>query len=169
MSVTERELLRYEPGFYVTGGTLPHDAPCYIRRKADDELYDGIRRGELCFLLTSRQMGKSSLMVRTAARLRAEGTSVVVLDLTTVGRSLSLEQWYRGLLSRIGDQLDLEEELDKFWREHSFLGPLQRWMSAVRGGPLARCPDRLSGFIQHVGLLWAPPVPTHEVITALRA
>src|SRR5258708_15656827 len=169
MSVTERELLRYEPGFYVTGGTLPHDAPCYIRRKADDELYDGIRRGELCFLLTSRQMGKSSLMVRTAARLRAEGTSVVVLDLTTVGRSLSLEQWYRGLLSRIGDQLDLEEELDNFWREHSFLGPLQRWMSAVVGVVLARCPDRLVVFIDELDVIRGLPFPTDEFIAAIRA
>jgi WD40 repeat protein len=169
MSVTEYELLRYEPRFYVTGGTLPHDARCYIRRRADDELYEGIQRGEFCYLLTSRQMGKSSLMVRTAARLRAEGTSVVVLDLTTLGRSLSLEQWYRGLLSRIGAQLGLEEELDTFWRDHSFLGPLQRWMAAVHGVVLDRCPERLVVFIDELDVIRGLPFPTDEFIAAIRA
>jgi hypothetical protein len=41
-------------------------------------------------------MGKSSLMVRTAARLREEGVGVAVLDLTAIGQNLSAEQWYGG-------------------------------------------------------------------------
>ena len=28
--------------FYVTGGTLRYDAPSYVARRADDELYDGL-------------------------------------------------------------------------------------------------------------------------------
>ena len=61
-------------------------------------------------VLTARQMGKSSLMVRTANRLREEGVNVAVLDLTAVGQNLTLVQWYRGLALRIGQQLELEEE-----------------------------------------------------------
>lgn len=61
--------------FYVTGGTLPRDAPSYVTRRADDELLDGLRAGRFCYVLTSRQMGKSSLMVRTATRLRQEGAT----------------------------------------------------------------------------------------------
>jgi hypothetical protein len=41
-------------GFYVTGGTLQHDAPSYVERKADTDLYEGLTRGELCYVLTSR-------------------------------------------------------------------------------------------------------------------
>jgi hypothetical protein len=78
--------------FYVTGGTLRQDAPSYVERQADKDLYDGLNRGEFCYVLTSRQMGKSSLMVHTAARLREAGVSVVVLDLTAVGQNLSAEQ-----------------------------------------------------------------------------
>lgn len=52
--------------FYVTGGTLPQDAPSYVERRADRDLFDGLLKGEFCYVLTSRQMGKSSLMVRTS-------------------------------------------------------------------------------------------------------
>jgi hypothetical protein len=111
---------------------LHADAPSYVERRADRELFDALQRGEFCYVLTSRQMGKSSLMVRTAVRLRQEGVRVAVLDLTGLGQNLTAEQWYEGLLGEIGRHLDMEDELDDFWEEHERLGPLHRWMRAVR-------------------------------------
>jgi AAA domain-containing protein len=124
-------------GFYVTGGTLPPGTPSYVPRRADTELYEGLLRGEFCYVLTSRQMGKSSLMAHTAARLRQEGLAVVVLDLTAVGQNLSADQWYGGLLRHVGRQLDpsgdLEEELDDRWfAQEERVGPLERWMRALQ-------------------------------------
>ena len=90
-----------ESTFYVTGGTLRHDAPSYVERQADKDLLDGLLKDEFCYVLTSRQMGKSSLMVRTASKLREQGVSVVVLDLTAIGQNLTPEQWYDGLVLRM--------------------------------------------------------------------
>src|ERR1044071_9503667 len=122
-----------ETGFYITWGTMPHNSPSYVERRADHDLYDALTRGEFCYVLTARQVGKSSLMVRTAARLRQEGANVALLDLTVIGQNLTPEQWYSGLLATPGEQLGQEEELWEYWQEHTHLSPLQRWIGAIRG------------------------------------
>jgi len=98
-----------EATFYVTGGTLGAGALCYVERRADRDLLEALRIGEFCYVLTSRQMGKSSLMVRTAVKLREAGIHVIALDLTAIGLNLTAEQWYDGLVMRMGRHLRLED------------------------------------------------------------
>jgi WD40 repeat protein len=160
--------LSLEPNFYVIGGTLDRDAPCYVERCADHQLYDHLRQGQFCYALTSRQMGKSSLMVRTAARLRGVGIGVTILDLTAIGQNVSAEQWYRGLLDLMGQQLELEEELLEFWREQRHLGPLQRWMRAIREIVLPRYPGQVVIFVDEIDAVRSLPFSTDEFFAAIR-
>jgi hypothetical protein len=143
--------------FYVTGGTLRADARSYVERQADRDLHESLSRGEFCYVLHARQMGKSSLMARTAARLRREGVTVATLDLTAIGQNLSPDQWYGGLLRSLGDRLDpsgvLGDELEAFWWEQERLGPLQRWMSALREIVLPRAPERLVIFVDEIDVV----------------
>ena len=154
--------------FFVAGGTLRRDAACYVSRDADELLYSSLARGEICYVLTSRQMGKSSLMVRTAARLREKGFSVPVLDLTGLGQNLSSEQWYNGLLERIGQQLELEDELEEFWHDHRHLGPMNRWMDAITDIVLPRCPGNVVIFVDEIDAVRSLPFCADEFFAGIR-
>ena len=165
MSATQ---ISFEPSFYIVGGTVERDAPCYVQRRADNDLYDGLQQGKFCYVLTSRQMGKSSLMVRTAARLREEGVGIAVLDLTAIGQNLSAEQWYDGLLTQIAQQLDLDDELEEFWAAHPKLGPLQRWMQAIRQVVLPRYVSRVVIFVDEIDAVRSLPFSTDEFFAGIR-
>jgi|SRR5579871_1762901 len=118
--------------FYIAGGTLDPEAPSYIERRADRQLLAGLLSGEFCYVLDTRQVGKSSLMGRAKARLQEQGVKVAALDLTRLGQTLTVSQWYYGLLVDLGGHLGLRDPLRAFWQQNQELGPMQRWLEAVR-------------------------------------
>jgi hypothetical protein len=115
------------PEFYVPGGALNPDAPSYIARAADQELPRAILAGEYCYILTPRQMGKSSLMYRTADALKRQNIRSVTIDLTGIGTSVTEEQWYLGHLLRITKDLKLAIDYLAWWHANSHLGAVQRF------------------------------------------
>ncbi len=155
--------------FFVAGGTLAPDAPSYVERRADTELFDALLNREFCYVLTSRQMGKSSLIVRTASRLDATGARVAVLDLTALGQNLTMEQWYGGLLFQLGQRLGIEEELIQIWRNRRDLGPLQRWFFCVTSGLLPRISGPVIIFIDEIDVVRSLLFPTDELFAGIRA
>jgi TolB-like protein len=154
--------------FYVTGGTLRYDAPCYVERQADRDLFANLIQGEYCYVLTSRQMGKSSLMVRTASRLRQQGIQVATWDLTAIGQNLTPEQWYDGLIVSLGRQLHLEAELDSFWLRQERLGPVQRLCLAIQEVALRQSPAKLIIFVDEIDAVTSLPFSTDEFFAAIR-
>ena len=53
---------------FQSGGTL-REGSIYVKRPADTELLEALLRGEFCYVLAPRQIGKSSLLVRTEQQL----------------------------------------------------------------------------------------------------
>jgi hypothetical protein len=124
-----RDGLKPGADFYVDGGTLRADAPSYIRRQADRELYEHILKGDFCCVLTPRQMGKSSLMIRTAHRLKKEGIRTAIIDLTQIGtekEKTSADKWYYGIAYRMVRELDIKIKLSDWGQEREKLPALQR-------------------------------------------
>ncbi len=154
--------------FFVVGGTLRRDAPSYIERVADQTLYHALQAGEICYLLTARQMGKSSLMVRTAARLRDNGARVAVLDLTSLGQNLTAEQWYNGLIERAGQQFRLEDEVEDCWHRFPQLGPMRRFMRVLYDVVLPMREERVVIFVDEIDAVRSLPFSTDEFFAGIR-
>jgi len=159
--------------FFVAGGALKANEGCYVIRQADSELLAALRAGEYCNVLDSRQVGKSSLLSQTAAQLRQDGFSVAVLDLTEVGQNVTVDQWYYGLLKRIGEQIGRSNELMTCWRclrEQEDLGPLQRWATAIQEAALSKIKSRLIVFVDEIDFVrsLSNSISTDEFFTGIR-
>ncbi len=121
---------------YHVGGTLPPDSHSYVYRAADEKLYQYLKAGEFCYILNSRQMGKSSLRVKTMQRMQKEGFICLGIDMTEIGSiNITDEEWYAGLLDSLINGLEIVNiflkqgnfDLNDWWEEHYLLSPLQRF------------------------------------------
>ncbi|MGB7377502.1 MAG: AAA-like domain-containing protein [Rivularia sp. (in: cyanobacteria)] len=115
--------------FYQIGASLPIDAPSYVQRQADEEFYQKLQAGKFCYVLNSRQMGKSSLRVQTMQRLQKEGTICAAIDLTGIG-NVNQQQWYGGIVYNLSESCQLEDKFDfdwqEWWQKHqTVLSPVQ--------------------------------------------
>jgi adenylate cyclase len=143
------------PSFeYQVGGSLDGDAPSYVTRQADAVFYEALHAGQFCYVLNSRQMGKSSLRVRTMRRLQQAGKTCVFIDLTGIGcLDITEEKWYAGFVYSLISGCDLASAFpwQKWWREHrEFLSPVQLLRAFLEEVLLTEIPGDMVIFVDEI-------------------
>ncbi|MFM7327085.1 MAG: AAA-like domain-containing protein, partial [Nodosilinea sp.] len=117
MAIISRSDSMVNPSPYTVGGTVQaNQAGLYLTRQADTELLQLCQQGSFAYVLTPRQMGKSSLMIRTAEQLMAAGTQAVIIDLTQIGTGVTADQWYIDFLDLVASQLYLSIDGRAWWQ-----------------------------------------------------
>ena len=135
---------------YTVGGTVQAGGGIYIKRRADDELLELCRQGEVVLVLSSRQVGKSSLMVRTAQQLEANQIHSVIIDLSAIGTQVSEDEWYLGILNEIDTSLYLTTDIFTWWADHAQLGQAQRLIRFFRDVMLQEVNGRVVLFFDEI-------------------
>jgi WD40 repeat protein len=162
------------------GGALPLEDPTYVVRNADGELYQALRNREFCYVLNSRQMGKSSLRVRVMQQLKADGMTCGVVDLSAMGTESTESAWYKGLAYRImrnfraaksGKKVRGEAPFDwrQWWHDHDFLSPVQQLAELIQAVLLATVEGEIVIFIDEIDSVLSLGFSTDDFFAWIRS
>jgi hypothetical protein len=91
----------------------------YVKRNTDDIALAAIaRQGVTITIKAPRQMGKSSLLIRTMAEARKLGKRVAFLDFQLFDKATlnNADQFYRQLCAVLTDRLEMPDRLADFWK-----------------------------------------------------
>jgi subtilisin-like proprotein convertase family protein len=139
--------------FFSVGTPLHAVKAGYVKRRADDQLFEAIVAGRYAHVIAPARSGKSSLVAATAARLEANGFNVAILDLNQIGeREAGSDpgRWYYSIAYRILRQLRIRYDLQAWWQDKSILGNRQRLLEFYNEIVLQFVQERIAIFVDGI-------------------
>lgn len=157
---------------YQVGGSLSVNDPTYIERQADVDLHKALLDGELCYVLTSRQMGKSSLRLRTRHRIETSAhCRCAAIDMTRIGsENITPDQWYQGIAFDLLRSLRLYRVVDlpAWWAEQN-LSPVQKLSQFFEDVVLKKFPEEnIFIFIDEIDSVQSLKFPVDDFFALVR-
>jgi len=157
--------------FFSVGPPLHAVKPGYVRRAADDFLYQTLVAGNYAHIIAPDRTGKSSLIAATSARLQNNGFKVAVLDLSQIGErdgASDAGRWYYSIAYRLLRQLRLKVDLQTWWQDNSILSNRQRLVEFFADVILQNIQERIVVFVDEIQYLADLPFDEH-LLASIRA
>lgn len=139
--------------FFSVGAPLHAVRAGYVRRRADDLLYEALVAGHYAHVIAPDRSGKSSLIAAVAARLEANGFNVAILDLDQIGirdAGSDAGRWYYSVAYRILRQLRIRFDLQSWWQDKAVLGNRQRLLEFYNEIVLRFVQERIVIFVDGI-------------------
>lgn len=139
--------------FFSVGTPLHAVRAGYIRRGADDVLYETVVSGRYAHVIAPDRSGKSSLVAAIAARLENNGFKVAILDLEQIGvrdAGTDAGRWYYSVAYRLLRQLRIRVDLQSWWQDKSILSNRQRLVEFYSEVLLRNVHERIVVFVDEI-------------------
>ena len=157
--------------FFSVGTPLHAVRAGYIRRRADDMLYEAVVGGRFAHVIAPDRSGKSSLIAATSARLENNGFHVAVLDLEQIGDrdgGTDAGRWYYSVAYRLLRQLRIRFELQSWWQDKSVLSNRQRLLEFYSEVILQNLQQRIVVFVDEIQCIEVLPF-ADQLLASIRA